>query len=90
MANKSTIIVADIETTGLDPNAGAEIVQISARALNPFDLSDHHCGSINLLLKPDHPETAHPKALEVIGPALWEKARKEGVDQKVGLNKFIS
>lgn len=87
--NKRVILVADLESTGLDPEKG-EIVQIAARAIHPASLDDHFAGSFNIILKPKHPDKIEQGALDVIGPALWEKAKTEGIDQKVGLQQFYN
>lgn len=80
--------VCDTETTGLDPDKGHEIIQIAAKAINYFDLSNHHAGEFSILIKPQRPEKADKEALDVIGP-LFERAMKEGVHPKVALEAFI-
>ena len=87
MANVRPLIFFDTETTGLNPRAGNEIIHAYAKALNPWDFSDHPEGSIEILLKPNFPDKASPEALKIIGP-LWDRALAEGVDQKVGLTKL--
>ncbi len=81
-------VITDLETTGLDPLAGAEIVEIAAVAVNGTDLNDHHAGPFHVLIKPQRPELAHPDALAVIGPELWERAQKEGLERKVALRQY--
>jgi DNA polymerase III alpha subunit (gram-positive type) len=90
MANKRNIIVADCETTGLNPEKGCEIVQLSARAINAWNLEDHHAGCFNIILKPQRPDLAEDGALKVIGPKLWDEAQTNGIDPKVGLQQFMS
>ena len=81
-------IVFDLETTGLDPAAGHEIVQIAAHAIHGPTLADHSSGKFSVIIKPNKPEKASPEALKVIGPELWEKAQKEGLDRKVALERL--
>lgn len=81
-------IVFDTETTGLNPHAGHEITSLSAMAINCATLDIHHAGKFNVFLKPAFPEKADKGALKVAGPA-FEKAMKEGVDPKVGLQQFF-
>jgi len=88
MSNKRNFVVYDIETTGLDPSAGAEIVQIGAIALKYGDYEFHDAGSFEVLIKPEHPEKADENALRVIGDDLWQRALSEGVHPKTGLRKF--
>lgn len=86
---KPNFIVYDIETSGLKPEDGAEVVQIAAQALNFWDLEPHHAGQFQIILKPNQPDKASPEAIKVIGKDLWERALSEGVDQKVGLERFV-
>jgi DNA polymerase III epsilon subunit-like protein len=79
----------DLETSGLFPEEGAEIVQIGARALNYYDYSLHESGTFNLLLKPMNPDAASARAIEVIGEDVWKEALENGIHPKVGLRKFV-
>ena len=88
MPNNRNFIVFDIETSGLDPKAGAEIVQISAVALKYSDYSEIHNGKFDILLKPQRPEKASPEAINVIGEELWNRAKSDGLHPKVALRKF--
>ncbi len=88
MANNRNFIVFDIETSGLDPKKGAEIVQISAVALKYSDYSELENGSFNVLVKPQKVETASKDAIAVIGESLWEQAKTDGLHPKVALRKF--
>lgn len=81
------IIVFDTETTGLDPDSGAEIVQLAATTIDYRDLSKHHIGNFNMYIKPERPEKASKGALDVIGD-VWRKACDSGVDKKFALQKF--
>lgn len=83
-------VILDCETTGLDPETNAEIVQISVKGINGNDLADHHSKQLTLILKPQHPELAEPKAIQVIGPELWEKAQKEGLDPKTAIRAIFN
>lgn len=87
---KPNFVVYDIETSGFEPEKGAEVVQIAAIPINFWDLEMHHAGPFQIILKPNNPEKASPEAIKVIGKDLWEKALNEGIDQKVGLTKFCS
>ncbi len=89
MGNKRNYFVYDTETSGLDPEQGHEIVQIAARALNGWNFDDHHAGKFHILIKPQNPEKADPKALEVIGP-LWDKALKQGVEPSVAYQSLFN
>ena len=88
MYNKRYFIVYDIETTGLDPEKGSEIVQIAAVKLDysTYEIDDKN--PFEIVLKPQNPLTADPKALEVIGEDLWQKALNDGVHPKTALRKF--
>ena len=63
----------DTETTGLDP-VEHEIIEIG---IIRRDI-DGNCFRFHSLIKPEHIETAHPKALAVNGyaknPSLWDSA----------------
>lgn len=85
----NTYVVFDLETSGLDPDQGAEIVQFSAKAINYSNLQPSEIQPLTLLLKPECPEKASPKAIEVIGKDLWENALKNGVDSKTALKRLI-
>lgn len=88
MANKRNFIVFDTETTGLDPLSGHEIVQLSAIAINAWNLEIHHAGTFNALIKPQNPEVAEAKAIDVIGD-VWTKANEEGLHPKVVFEEFV-
>lgn len=89
MIEQRHFFVFDLETSGLSPTHGAEIVQIAAKSLNYQDLSDHDNGTFSIILKPQNPEKASKEAIKVIGTELWEKAKSEGIHPKVGLQKFV-
>lgn len=85
----NTYILFDLETSGLDPDEGAEIVQLSAKAINASTLEYVPVKQLTLLLKPLRPEKASPRAIDVIGKDLWESAQKEGLDPSVALKRLI-
>lgn len=88
MANKRPFIITDTETTGF-LGTGAEIVEIAAKALNPWDFSDHHAGTFHCYIKPQRPEKASPEAIKIIGP-VWEKCNSsEALHPKVAYQKFV-
>jgi len=88
MANKRVYVICDTETTGF-MGTGAEIVEIAAKALNPWDFSDHHAGTFHCYIKPQRPEKASAKALEVIGD-VWAKANSdEALHPKVAYQKMV-
>lgn len=89
MANKANFIVYDTETTGLDPNEGAEIVQIAAVCVDARTLEIDLENSFNSFIKPQNPDKASPEALRVIGP-VWDRALEEGLDPKSVFKKYIS
>ena len=63
-------IVHDLETSSLndpDPLKQGEIVQIAATTLQYHDYSPHINGNFEIVLKPQFPERASPKAIEKIG-----------------------
>lgn len=82
-------LIVDTETTGLDPESGAEIVQLVAKAINGNDLSDHHSKTLSLLIQPQFPEKAEKRAVEIIGQDLFDNACKNGLHPKVALAKFF-
>jgi DNA polymerase III alpha subunit (gram-positive type) len=90
MYNQRNFIVYDLETSGLNPEKGAEIVQIAAKSLKYSDYSLHENGTFEILIKPQHPEKASPQAIDVIGDDLWESAKQKGVHPKTGLRKFFN
>ena len=85
---KRNLIIADVETSGLDPEDGCEVVQIYARAINYWDLEDHANGSFHAYIKPRRPEKAQAGALKVIGEG-WTKAQNEGLDPEVVWYQFF-
>lgn len=87
---KPNYIIYDIETSGLKPQEGHEIVQLSAIAINHWDLERHHANCVDLLLKPLHPEKASKEAIEIIGEEKWNRALSEGLDPKEALKYFVS
>lgn len=86
--NARHFIVTDTETSGLDPEDGCEVVQLSAKAYDRSSLTDHHAGEFNVFIKPQRPEKAQAGALKVIGP-IWDKAMNEGVSPEVAYQKFV-
>jgi len=87
--NNRSFVVYDIETNGTSYQNGHEIVQIAALTINPHDFSiNEEVGEFEVVLQPQTPEKADPKAIEVIGQDLWNRAKNEGVHPKVGLRKF--
>ncbi len=78
----------DIETSGLDP-AKHDIVQIAARAISYHDYTLHEVGNFEVLIKPQKPENAEPKAIEVIGKDNWAKALEEGIHPKTAFKKYL-
>lgn len=85
---KRHIVTLDTESSGLDHGDGCEITEICAKAYNYWDLSPHHAGTFHCFIKPQRPEKAQPKALEVLGEG-WTKAQKEGLEPKVVWAQFI-
>lgn len=85
--NNRNIIIVDTETTGLDPASGHEITQIAGIALEPASFEEITGSAFQLFLKPQFPDKASPKAIEVAKDS-WEKAMAEGIDPKVGLQSF--
>lgn len=67
------IVATDIETTGLDPIKN-EIIELGFVIFD--DKTFKVYGQYNFKIKPEHIETAHPKALEVNGynPKEWKDA----------------
>ena len=86
--NQSNFVIYDIETSGTDPTKGHEIVQFAACVCRYQDYEDHSIKPIEILIKPQTPEKADPKALEVIGMDLWERACKDGMHPKVAFKKI--
>lgn len=80
-------IIYDTETTGLNPEEGHEITQLSAITLNGHNFQPHHVGPFNIFIKPQHPEKASKKALEV-ARASFDKAMASGVPIKTALAHF--
>lgn len=89
MANDRHYMVMDTETSGLYPEKGHEIVQLCATAVNCYTLEKHPAGSFSVLIKPQNPDKADPKAIEVIGKDLWDRAQKEGLEPKVAYDRFL-
>jgi DNA polymerase III alpha subunit (gram-positive type) len=85
--NKRCFIVTDVETTGLSPEVGHEITQLSALALDPVTLQTHHIGEFNMFIKPQNPELASPEALRA-ARASFDTAMAEGLDRKLVLQRF--
>lgn len=81
-------LVLDTETTGLDPEAGHEITQLSAMVIHGTTLKPHAAGKFNIFIKPQRPELAEAKAIEV-AEASWNKANAEGIHPKVAAEKFV-
>lgn len=88
MPIKRHIVILDTETTGLRPDHN-EMTQISAMALNSWDLSPHHAGKFNVWLKPQFPDRAEAGALRVARRA-WDTANAEGVHPKMALEKLLA
>jgi len=87
MANHNRhFVVYDLETSGVDFKKGCEIIQIGAAIIKyqNYEISD----TFEILLKPQRPECAQERAIEVIGKDLWERSLSEGLHPKTGLNKF--
>jgi len=84
--NGNLICAVDVETTGSDP----EVHEICQLAILPADADLREITSypaLNLLLKPERPEAADPKALKVSGLTL-EKLAKEGLDHVYAQDLF--
>lgn len=88
MANNRNFVVFDIETSGLNPETGAEIVQISAVALKYSDYTEIDGGRFDILIKPQKPDLAEKDAINIIGQDLWDRSQREGLHPKVALRKF--
>jgi len=86
--NYRPYLVLDTETTGLNPDDGHEITQLSALALNATNLKIHPAGKFNVFIKPQKPELASPEAIAV-AEASWKKANESGVHPKVAAQKFM-
>lgn len=86
--SRRNIIVYDLETSGTNPREGHEIVQIGAIALRYQDYEIIPDSEFNILIKPQFPDKADPKAIDVIGQELWDKANSEGLHPKTSLRKF--
>ena len=82
------IIVEDTETSGLDYEAGQEVVQLCAKAFNHWDFSPHHAGKFHVYIKPENPEKAQAKAISIIGAENWAKACDEGLEPKVAWEQY--
>lgn len=87
MSLKRNLIIEDTETSGLDPEDGCEVVEIFAKAINYWDLSDHHAGVFHAYIKPTRPDKAQKGALAVLGDG-WAKANDEGLEPKVAWQKY--
>ena len=88
MANRRNFLVYDLETTGLDPKKGCEIIQIGALGLKYSDYTIHEVGSFQCVIKPEYPDKAESTAIKVIGDELWSKANNSGLHPKTALRKF--
>lgn len=87
--NNNTYIVWDTETTGLHIGYH-EVIQIAAKAYNPKTLEPIPNGEFQIFLKPDHPEHAEEYVVNnVIGKDVFEKVKKDGIDQRVGWKAFF-
>jgi DNA polymerase III epsilon subunit-like protein len=87
--NKRNFVVYDIETSGLDYENGAEIVQIAAVTLNYSDYEvSNTIEPFTVIVQPQSPEKTDAKAIEVIGESLWTNAKENGVHPKTALRKF--
>jgi DNA polymerase III alpha subunit (gram-positive type) len=82
------LIVEDTETSGLDYEAGHEVVQICAKAFNHWDFAPHHAGTFHAFIKPQTPELAQAKAISIIGQENWTKACDEGLEPKVAWQQY--
>jgi len=88
MANQRNFVVLDTETTGLSPTSGHEIVTINAIAIHRATLKKHHAGEFSVMIKPEKPELAEAKAIEILGPT-WKESQEKGVSRKLALQKLI-
>jgi DNA polymerase III alpha subunit (gram-positive type) len=88
MQSRRHFVIYDIETSGLSPEGGAEIVQIAAVKMDYNTYEIDKSSSFEIVLKPQKPDAADPKAIEVIGEDLWQRALSTGVHPKTGLRKF--
>lgn len=57
--------IIDLETTGLNPLTGHEVIELGAVVFNSDNTDQRE--DINVLIKPSHPELGDPKAFAVNG-----------------------
>lgn len=86
--NYKHYLVIDTETTGLDPEKGHEITQLSAMAIDAASLKPHSAGKFNVFIRPQRPELAEEGALKV-AKGSYDKAMAEGIHPKVAAEKFV-
>lgn len=85
--NNRNIISCDTETTGLDPLVH-EVTELAAIALNGWDYQPHHAGKFHVFIRPQKPEIASAKAIQVAKES-YEKAMDIGVEPKVAYRHYM-